>query len=299
MKMIVPIEITDAIIDASDVPEDDTYSEYDAGTAYVEDDIVYRATTTRRYICIQAGTGQTPETSPTYWSDYGAATRWRPFDGVVARTATKSSSLYYEFVPTQFCDGLALFNLNGSSVRVEITNLSATKIVDTTTQMVDKTNLRNWPAWYTWTPEYRASFPLTQLPIYAGYTVRITVSGSGTVQVGELVLGRVLDLGSTGGGGVDLEYEDYSVVETNEFGERTLLVRDYAGIKTYEFRIPRGSEEFVLSALAGRRAKPTVFLTHVGNTGLGTLAYGVPIRPQIVIRAGAFSVCRLRVEEVT
>ncbi len=299
MKTIVPLEITAAMVTDTDVPEDDTYSAWSGATAYVVDDIVYVASTQLRYKCVQGHTNQDPTTDAdnSYWSPYGAATRWRPFDQIVGSDASKTTSLYYEITPTAFCDGIALFGLVGGSVRIQIFNASSTEIHDETYPLVNKSGIRNFQDFITWNPVYAQSFIETNLPIYAGYEVKITVAaGTGsTAAIGEIVIGRTVVLG-TPRPGTTIGYEDFSSVEPNEFGERDIVERSYAPEAIYEFLIERGDEERVLQLLAARRAKPTIFFTDITHFGFGTAVYGLPSAPEIVLTGTSRSTCRLTVE---
>lgn len=299
MKMIIPRGTDPATLIATDMPEDDTYLEWSGATAYATDSIVYVAADRLRYVAAAGSTNKPPALNPEYWTPYGAASRWRPFDGSIARAASKTDSLYYQFQPTTLCDGVALFNLAGGDVRVEIVNSALTTIYDETHQLVDKSGLRNYKDWMAWQPSYRAALVITQLPIWPGYKIKITSAvGSGSIaRIGELVIGRTVSLGRSMAGG-EFSFDDYSSTERDHTGAIDIIEGGYSKTLVYEFLVERGDEERVMELLISRRAQPTVFLTDEAHRGFGTTTFGLPVRPRIVYDAGPHSVCRFNVEDV-
>lgn len=298
MKMIVPRTITPAMIDATDVPEDDTYAAWSSGTTYAVDDIVYLASTTLQYVALASSTGIDPSNPAAdgHWAPYKTATRWRPFDGVIERYASRTTSLYYEITAPGFCDSIALFNLVAGAVRVQITNGGGTEIYDETHTMVDKSGIRTFLDYLTWQPVYSTKLVLSGLPIFAGYTVRVTVSvGVGsTARLGEFVIGRMVTLGNSLFG-TEIGGTDYSDIGANDFGERVPVVRAYSDEATYAFQVDRQDEERVKSLIAARRGQLTVFLTDPSHGAMGTIVYGLAEIPQIVLDAGPVSTASMRV----
>lgn len=301
--MVIPITVTPSILTDTDIPLDDTYSAWDAGTAYVTDNIVYVESTRLRYKAVQSSTGQDPttDTTATYWSAYGAITRYRPFDQVVARYAGATTSFYYEFTVDSYCDAVALFGLIATSVQIQIWNAGATKIYDVTTGLVDKSDIRDFPSFLQWSPVYTTTFLRLGLPIYSGYKVRVTISGGtgDAVRVGEVVLGRGELLGITRAFGHEIGYEDYSTVETNAQGEREVVERDYADTADYAVLVQKGDQERVRRRLAERRTTPTVFFTGEDHQGYGTLVYGIATKPRIPVSLAEYVEAKFSVTGVT
>lgn len=301
--MVVPIAVTPAILTATDIALDDTYSAWSGATTYVTGDIVYVAATRLRYKAVQGSTGQDPttDTTATYWSAYGAITRYRPFDVVLARYASATTSFYYEFVPTTYTDAVALFNLVATSVRLQIWNTTPTEIYDVTTSLVDKSDIRDFPSFLTWTPVYASTFLKLGLPVYAGYTLRITIAGASgdDVRVGEIVLGRAILLGISQATGTEIGTEDYSTVETNEQGEREVVERDYADTAEYAVLVENNDQERVRRLIAARRTQPTVYFTGEDHRKFGTLVFGIASRPRFPVSAAGYVEARIPVTGVS
>lgn len=296
MKMIVPEPIDLLAGVASNVPEDDTYSAWNSGTAYAVDDVVYLATTHRRYICITAHTGINPtsDATNTYWSDLGATTRWRPFDGVLSRAASRPASLYYEVTPTADCDSIALFQISGSSVRIRVVSQGYDETVsfDPTPTISDFVDL------FFFRPSFSNEALRTDLPLSAGDTVRIDVTATnGIAQIGEIILGNVTTLG-TSTDGTSLGLESYSAVERDEFGTATVVPRPYSDKNDYRFAVTQGDEQRVKRLIGARLARPTVFLTDEAHGARGTIIYGFPTEFDLAVNTDPVTFCTLTVEGV-
>lgn len=74
-----------------------TLTAYGAGTAYALKAVV-QATNGHNYVCIQAGTGQTPQTSPLYW-------RQQPVLDVLADPAVEMAAARYMISQSRYDEG--------------------------------------------------------------------------------------------------------------------------------------------------------------------------------------------------
>lgn len=303
LAMIYPVTITAAEIVSTDVPVDDTYSEWAVGTGYVEGDIVWKGE--RRYIAVQASTGEDPAAAASvYWSDYGAATRYRPFDRVLGAFASRATSLNYRLEVDSFCPGLGLFDVNGGDVQIEIWNASAVKIYDQTFSLRDESFPTDFLDLLTRIPEFRNWIVLDGLPLYAGYQIRITIDAGtgGTARLGEVALGRVVTLGRL----IDyeLELDDYSQLDRNDFGEileEEILERAAWTDATYRIEVEKFDSRRVLSEVADRRAAFTVFYMTSGTVedGMASAVMGVPRRVRAAQQRGRFATITIPVRGIT
>lgn len=97
MIIIPPVEITDAILSATNIPEPDTGNgdpaEWLIGTTYAADDEVTVSTDHLIYVSVQAGnTGNDPSTDDgTWWIEKQATNGWAMFDDKV-NTQTSNAS---------------------------------------------------------------------------------------------------------------------------------------------------------------------------------------------------------------
>jgi len=125
MKMIVPITVNDAVLTSSNIAETD-YAAWNSGTTYAVNARVIVTATHSVYQSIQSGnTNNDPVTdsaleTPTWWVRVGATNRWKAFDSVIQDRAVRSGGISYELDVSSRADGIALFNLDATSVRVRV-----------------------------------------------------------------------------------------------------------------------------------------------------------------------------------
>jgi len=89
MQIIKPITVTDSILTATNVPEND-FPQWAAGTTYSIGNKVVSLTTHKIYeSLINSNLGNNPTTDDgTKWLDLGATTRWKAFDTKIGNRAT-------------------------------------------------------------------------------------------------------------------------------------------------------------------------------------------------------------------
>jgi len=126
LKMIVPVDVNDAVLVASNIAETD-YTAWNSGTAYIIGDRVIVVSTHSIYEAIAAGTNHDPVAdtaleTPLWWVRVGATNKWRAFDGVIQDQAVKTGGITYELDLTSRADGIALFNLDAESVTVQVSD---------------------------------------------------------------------------------------------------------------------------------------------------------------------------------
>lgn len=119
MKLIRPIEITDAMLSSSTVAEND-HPAWNAGTAYVTGNRVILASTHRRYEALAASTGVNPASDPTKWLDLGPTNRWAMFDARVGTASTRTASLQAVLAPGAV-DAVALIDTDAEGATVTLT----------------------------------------------------------------------------------------------------------------------------------------------------------------------------------
>lgn len=125
MRVIAPLQVTDAMIVSTNVPETD-YPAWSAVTAYAVGARVIKTATHRQYECITANTGVDPATdsTSTHWLDIGATNRWKAFDRLISDPVVRAGGMTYVLQPGRLTDAVALFGLNAATVRIEVSDPS-------------------------------------------------------------------------------------------------------------------------------------------------------------------------------
>ena len=275
MFVIVPQTITEAILTASAIPETD-YAAWSSATAYTVGQRVILTTGYHKiYECIFAHSNHHPGTDParlTYWIEVGATNRWRPFDGKMSDPASYAGTITMTLTPTALCDSLAFFGLSASSVTVVVKS-GSTVVSTSSVSLIDRTDATDWFSWFFDEIRYDTEALILTFSASLGNTIEITIAGSGTLQVGEIVLGRNRQLG-TPLLGTEPGIRDYSRKERDDFGNPILVERAYSNTVDFRFAFPASDTRRVNRLLAEVRATPCVFHAGAGNTMFGTTIYG-------------------------
>lgn len=203
----------------------DTYQTYSAGATYAAGDIVIVVGTNSHhtYQSLQAAnTGHTPASSPAWWFDLGPTNRWKMFDLLRNTQTVAASPLTVVLTPGQRVNSLALFGLVADALEVSVVsggmtvfnqsyNLSTRAVVD----------------WYDYFFEPFTTMPsmaLFDIPPYADGVVTITLTRTGNVSCGGVVVGNNEFIG-------DIQYKpksdaiNFSSVTRDTFGNATLVQR--------------------------------------------------------------------------
>lgn len=227
------------------------FSSYIAGdiVAYT-DGIEYQA------IKSQMGGGETqtipPGTDDTYWIVHSVINPSRPFDGKVSNQASRDSFIEYELALSESASGVAFLNMEGAtSITVTITaNEGTYEIYSTVIDLLDAN-----------TGLFLPEAVILDIPTLFRYTTAsITISGVGKVLLGEIVFGKVRQLGAT-------KYDasssiiDYSLKEADEFGTYTIVDRDFSRRLEAGFAIRSEELKTTFAFLASIKTEPVVWVT--------------------------------------
>lgn len=141
-------------------------------------------------------TGNTPLTSPLFWTRISATNRMKMFDAEVS-TLTTATSFISAVVAPGLVDSLAVFAALGATLKVTATDGLGGPVVYAKTIALDASTVGDW---YEWT--YQPFLPVTtivlsDLPLYGSLHVSVTISGVGAVAMGLLAFGRIEAVGNT------------------------------------------------------------------------------------------------------
>lgn len=291
MKLIRPFTVTPATLTSNIT---DSEPEYAATATYAVGAIVQNTTgaspTNRRYESLVANNKGNALTDPAKWLDLGPTNRWAMFDTKNSTATTNAGEIDVSLAVTGRADGLALFNLTASSVRVRVAvdpalappvDLGATldmdfltapdaliiRTPDALTTVYDQTfSLRSESgitSWYDYFSEeivFVGDLVLTDLPLYTDPTVTIEiVNDYGTTACGTCVVGQTVDIGAATYG-AKAGITDYSRKTVDEFGDYTFIQRGFAKRASFKLVTPNSSVDSVSALLAIYRAQPVVWV---------------------------------------
>src|SRR5690554_6111716 len=207
------------------------------------------------------------------WLNLGAINPLRMFDAKLDSRTTAPSPLTITVTPGVITNGLALFNVSAASVQVVMDDPTDGVVYDSgAIQMLDNSAVNNW--WDFFFAPYleKADLALIDLLFYPDATLTITLSSDGgEVALGELVLGRVQNIGEAQYG-TSVGIIDASTKERDVFGNFEIIERKFSKRAEFDVSVPTSSASGMQRILAQYRATPVVW---VGNMGLeATIVYG-------------------------
>lgn len=303
MRVIYPITVTNAILDSSNVTEDD-HPEWDQSSTYAaEDRVIVIGTTHKIYESAQGSNiDHDPTTDDgTWWTEISATNRWKAFDEYLADQVENSGSITYSLITDSVVTGAAFFMLGATSVRVQVydTEDPANEVYDTTVDLVDGTEVTDWFTFFTAPLAYDTEALLIDFAAYSGYQIDITIdSGAGTARVGQIVLGRLVRLGETVEGTTP-GYESFSVKERDVFGRVGLVDRDHSDTVRFRFSAPTQNQRFIKRTVTELDAVPAVWLADSDMTAFGLTIYGFPTDYDAPLSAGGRTEYTIEIEGLT
>lgn len=297
MKLIRPIEITDAMLSSSTVAEND-YPAWNAGTAYVTGNRVILASTHRRYEALAASTGVNPASDPTKWLDLGPTNRWAMFDARVGTASTRTASLQAVLAPGAV-DAVALIDTDAEGATVTLTVDGTVTYSRTQSFNLGGNAIDNWFSWFFEPIGRKSSLLFLDVPVYANGVVSVTITRDNpadTVSCGTLLVGRQFSIGETEHG-ADIGIIDYSRKEADQFGVISVVERAFAKRMTARVVMQTDAVDDVHRNLAALRAIPVLW---IGSETFESLTvYGFYKEFSIDLAYPTVSYCSLTIEGLT
>ena len=295
MRVIKSVVTTDAILTSSNIPEDE-HPVWVSGTSYTAlDKVIYEHKIYER-IVTGAGT-TTPDLDQANWLDSGYTNRYRMFDNIISSVSSRTGGIEFTLTPNQVINGIALLNVNASTVRVVMNDPIEGVVYDRTKELRSSSNVIDYYS-YFFAPLINLGDLDTaiflDLPNKPTATITVYVSsGVGLVEVGEVVYGVQSIVGRTNYG-TAIGITSYSRKDTDEFGKVTVVKRKNSKYADYDIDIDNTSLAFVQRLFQDIDSVPCVF---IGNPEMEELiVYGFYKDFKATISFPTVSKCTLRVE---
>lgn len=237
------------------------HANYNAATTYALGAFVsYQG---KRYESLQnANLNKTPNVSPTWWLDLGATNQFAMFDQFVSTSTTATTSLTVVYAPGAVFNSLALINVEAAVVKITIRDGISGPIVYENSAGLSGAIITNWSDYFFLDPLVkRTQIIFSGLPAYVNsyITIELTNSSGLPVSVGQTVSGDLAVLGQTQYG-VSAGIVDYSIKETDEFGNTTFVKRAFSKRMQADFFLNNSQLNRVHSYLSSVRATPAVWV---------------------------------------
>lgn len=228
-----------------------------SGTTYAKDAVVDYGT----YYWISlvnSNTGHQPDISPTQWALVGPDNTHAMFDEQVS-TATSSTSPLTVVLTPGAVNAIALLGLVGEQVVVTVTDGSGGPVVYTRTVSLDGTLIADWYQYFYEPYVQIAEVVLTDLVPLSTAELTVSLTGTGTIEIGNLSFGTQYQIGDAEYG-AGLGIIDYSKKETDEFGVTTFVRRDFSKRLSARLMLDNGQINRVSRLLSDLRATPAVWI---------------------------------------
>jgi hypothetical protein len=232
---------------------------------------------------------------PPTWLDLGFINPLRMFDNKLDSLTTGPSPLVINITPGMLVNGIALFNVNASTVQITYTDPDDGLVYDTgQISMLDNSGVQDWYSFFFDPYLVKADLARVDLPAYIDGTVQITLDGAGAdVAIGEVVLGTIYKIGDAQYGS-SAGIIDFSRKEQDQFGNFEIVPRRFSKRAEFDAVIPPAYGGSVQRTLARLRATPVVW---IGSVDLEeTIVYGYFREFDILLSNPAFSNVTITVE---
>lgn len=198
-----------------------------------------------------------PGTDELSWLDIGPCNKCAMFDSKISTRTEAASPLVVVLQPGDITSNLALLNLVGTHVKLEM--LVAGEVVYTVEKELIGGDLSDWWDYY-YRPDEQVTLAIFDaLPLYYNQQLRLTLIGSGTVGIGHCIFGTRQDLGDMGYGAT-AALVDYSRKETDTFGNTSFVERSYADEFSGQLMVKNSQLNSIKRLLRRLRATPTVYV---------------------------------------
>lgn len=296
MKAIKPTAITSAMLVSTTATE--TYSAWNAATAYVVGNIVLRTATERLYERLISGTTATaPESDTTNWLDIGPSNKWALFDNYTSTQTTQATPLTVVVKPG-LVNSLALFALEGTTLTITVRDGLAGPTVYTYTQSLDGTVLADWYQYFFEPYDPVTDVVLTDLPPYGDAHITMDIAAATTSKCGILAVGTVYPLGDTLGN-ASASITDYSAKTTDAFGTTSFVVRAFSKRMGAKFMLSNAQLNKVQRVLSDLRATPCVWVGTSSQSFAPLTVFGFYRDFSIDVAYNTTSFCSLEIEGLT
>lgn len=259
MKIIKPVEFQDSMLISTTAANAD--SDWSSVTTYTIGQIV--TYNSNRYESLQnSNLNKVPTSNPTWWLKLGADNKHAMFDNVVGTSTVATTSLEVVFKPGVVIDTVALINVNADIVTIEITDGLGGPVVYTETAGLSGAVINNWYDYFFIDPLLkRTQIIFGNIPPYLNAYVKVTLTSSAGSQVSVALcsFGMLYQVGQTEYGAT-AGIIDYSIKQTDEFGNINFVERAYSKRMSANVFVPNNEINRVQNLLYSVRAKPSVWI---------------------------------------
>lgn len=251
------------------------YPEWSSATTYSLGQIVVVGTYTGSNTVTVANSGtyksltnsnlnNNPLTSPTNWVRLGPTNQLAMFDNVVSSVTSGTSDITFVIKSTSV-DSVAVLNAVASKVSCAVADYSYSgsylgNVAYYRTEQLSGSESLDWYSYFFFDEETQKTQALyLSIPKVSDGIITVKITGSGTVSAGSIIAGQIKEIGQTQYG-VNTGIIDYSRKETDEFGNTSLVVRNYSKRMNAKVFLTNSNLNRVQRLLYSIRATPVLWI---------------------------------------
>jgi hypothetical protein len=322
LNVLKPVAITQDAQLLSTNATDSTDAVWAVGTTYADGaKVKYNH---YRYESLQGtnlGKNPSDPANIDWWLNLGPTNWWACLDTRTSTSTTNTGSLVVTIKPNAVINSIAVLGISGTKqVQVKVYDgpgrtetggpTGTGNLIYYSLKTLDNTFISNW---YQWLFEPYAVFTdllfgALQSATLAGgippfYSCEVVVTltgntGGSTVGCAGIMLGTAVEIGSVQYGAT-AGITDYSVKETDAYGETTLVERGFSDRANYTINVEKSQIRRVHSTLTALRATPCVWVATDDYDYSPLTVYGYPKEFSLNVGYPTFSTYSLEIEGLT
>lgn len=259
MKVIVPVEFQTGHLLSTNAVE--TSPAYSPSTTYAKGALVDYGTYVYESL-VNSNLNKQPDISPDEWLRVRPDNIHAMFDTEVNTKTVSTSPLTVSIKPGTSVNSLALLSLTANSVTVQLLDAPSGNEVYNRTIDLNFTIITDWYGYFFEPFDRLDTLVLTGLPPYINCVINISIengASANAVEVGGVVYGNFIQIGLTQYG-VGFGTRDYSIKETDEYGNTTFVKRAFSRRMEPTVLVENSRLRYLTKKLNEIRATPTVWI---------------------------------------
>lgn len=166
-----------------------------------------------------------PGTDAAKWLDIGPANTVAMFDGQVSTSTTQAGTLTVKWAPGYTATVVALFGMVGQSITLTARdNLGEVMFAETRDLVAEE--ILDWFDYFHAPFDQLSRVVFFGVPVYTNSTLEVSITPrDGVAGIGQICVAMPRDVGSPPLSGASVGIDDYSVKETDEYGDTTFVER--------------------------------------------------------------------------
>jgi hypothetical protein len=292
MQLLKPITFQASQIVSTNAVE--TYPAWSSATTYAKDAFVDYGTFIYQSL-VNSNLNKQPDISPADWLLIGPDNVHAMFDNQVSTQTTSTSPLNVTVNPGRAINSAAFINLTGTQLVVTMTDGAGGPTVYTRTENLDGSVVEDWYDYFFGEFDQKTDVVLTDLPSYINGRISMSLTGTGSVKIGLFTYGTVYTLGLTQYG-ASSGITDYSVKQTDDFGNTTFVQRAYSKRMEASLFVENIQLNKTQKILTDVRATPCVWIGSQDSRFNPLIVFGFYKQFSTTINYPTYSLCSLEIE---